>query len=228
MEIFYVEDDEDIAGSTKIYLENQGCQVSIFTTIREAKTALLACCPSLVLIDWNMPDGHGSTLCRWIRENRKKLPVIFLTVRGDSRDIVDGFSCGADDYVVKPFAFEILFSRIQAVVRRTGDTSVRYLSCDGILLDRESMHVTYGEEEVLLSPSEYRLLLLLLENKGRTLKREQILESLWDADGNFVNDNTLTVTLKRLREKLHQPACIKTVRSIGYRMEETVCRIENR
>lgn len=228
MEIFYVEDDEDIARSTKIYLENQGCQVSIFTTIREAKTALLACCPSLVLIDWNMPDGHGSALCRWIRENRKKLPVIFLTVRGDSRDIVDGFSCGADDYVVKPFAFEILFSRIQAVVRRTGDTSVRYLSCDGILLDRESMHVTYGEEEVLLSPSEYRLLLLLLENKGRTLKREQILESLWDADGNFVNDNTLTVTLKRLREKLHQPACIKTVRSIGYRMEETVCRIENR
>lgn len=227
MEIYYVEDDADIAWSIKAYLEQNGYRVSLFPTIREAQTALKAGCPALVLVDWNMPDGHGSTLCRWIRVNKKDLPVIFLTVRGDSRDIVDGFACGADDYVVKPFALEVLLSRIHALLRRTGDISERYLSCDEIVLDREAMDVRCGKEEITLSPAEYRLLLLLLENQGKTLPRERILEVLWDAGGNFVNDNTLTVTLKRLREKLHQPACIKTVRSIGYRMEETICRKEN-
>lgn len=228
MEICYVEDDEDIARSTGEYLAQNGYCVSVYPTIQGAKAALTADRPSLVLLDWNMPDGQGSKLCQWIRENCKDLPVIFLTVRSDARDIVDGFACGADDYVVKPFELEVLLSRIRALLRRTGDTSRRYLSCDGITLDKESMHVSYMGEEVFLSPAEYRLLLFLLENKGRTLKRERILEALWDVDGNFVNDNTLTVTLKRLREKLHQPACIKTVRSIGYRMEETICRKENR
>lgn len=228
MVIYYVEDDEDIARSAQAYLEQNGYCVSVFATILEAQKALAASWPSLVLLDWNMPDGRGSALCRWIRENRKELPVIFLTVRGDTRDIVDGFACGADDYVVKPFELEVLLSRIRALLRRTGDTSLRYLSCDGITLDRVGTQVSCMGEEVQLSPAEYRLLLLLLENKGRTLQREKILEALWDADGNFVNDNTLTVTLKRLREKLHQPACIKTVRSIGYRMEETICRKENR
>lgn len=222
MEIYYIEDDEDIACSTRTYLEQNGYQVSLFTTIGAARAALETGSPSLVLVDWNMPDGQGSRLCQWIRERRRELPVIFLTVRGDSRDIVDGFTCGADDYVVKPFALEVLLSRIQAVLRRTGDILARYLSCDGIFLDREGMCVRCGQEEVVLSSMEYRLLLLLMENKGKTLKREWILEALWDVDGNFVNDNTLTVTLKRLREKLHQPACIKTVRSIGYRMEESI------
>ncbi len=228
MVIYYVEDDEDIARSTRTYLEQNGYDVSVFSSIQEAKKALAARCTSLVLVDWNMPDGQGSVLCRWIRENRGELPVIFLTVRSDAKDIVDGFSCGADDYVVKPFELEVLLSRIRALLRRTGDTSLRYLSCDDIVLDREGIHVSCMGEEVLLSPAEYRLLLLLLENKGRTLTRGKILEALWDVEGKFVNDNTLTVTLKRLREKLHQPACIKTVRSIGYRMEETICRKENR
>lgn len=227
MEIYYVEDDTDIAQSTRTYLEQNGYRVSLFSTIREAQTALREACPSLVLVDWNMPDGHGSALCRWIWANRKGLPVIFLTVRGDSRDIVDGFACGADDYVVKPFELEVLLSRIRALLRRAGDISGRYLNCDGIVLDREAMQVRCREEEIILSPAEYRLLLLLLENQGKTLPRERILEALWDADGNFVNDNTLTVTIKRLREKLHQPACIKTVRSIGYRMEETLCGKES-
>lgn len=222
MEIYYIEDDEDIARSTRTYLEQNGYQVSLFTTIGAARAALETGSPSLVLVDWNMPDGQGSHLCQWIRERTGELPVIFLTVRGDSRDIVDGFACGADDYVVKPFALEVLLSRIQAVLRRTGDILARYLSCDGIMLDREGMRVRCGQEEVVLSSMEYRLLLLLMEHKGKTLKREWILEALWDVDGNFVNDNTLTVTLKRLREKLHQPACIKTIRSIGYRMEESI------
>lgn len=221
MVIYFVEDDEDIARSTRTYLEQNGYDVSVFSSIQEAKKALAARCPSLVLVDWNMPDGQGSVLCRWIRENRGELPVIFLTVRSDAKDIVDGFSCGADDYVVKPFELEVLHSRIQALLRRTRDAAGKYLSCGEISLDREKMQVYRNGAEVPLSPIEYQLLLTLLENKGRTVTRQSLLEKIWDSSGNFVNDNTLTVTMKRLRDKLLQPACLKTVRSVGYRMEET-------
>lgn len=218
--IYYVEDDENISRTVKEYLDGRGYQVSLFWTIESAKQAMQNKCPALVLVDWNMPDGSGDKLCRWIRANYKELPVIFLTVRGDSRDIVAGFQNGADDYVVKPFALDVLLWRIRALLRREGDVSKRYLSCASISLDREKMQVFCGAEEIALSPMEYQLLLYLLQNKGKTLTRGKILEALWDMNGNYVNDNTLTVTLKRLREKLHQPTCLKTVRSIGYRMED--------
>ena len=145
---------------------------------------------------------------------------IFLTVRGDTDDIVSGFRNGADDYVVKPFALDVLLSRIRALLKRAGNASKQYLSCDSISLDLKRTAVYCGSEEVALSPSEYQLLLCLLQNKGRTVTRESLLEQIWDSNGNFVNDNTLTVTMKRLREKLHQPPCLKTIRSIGYRVED--------
>lgn len=219
-DIYYVEDDESIAGTVKEFLGRQGYRVLIFPTVHTAKKALEGGCPALVLVDWNMPDGDGRELCRWIRGQFRDLPVIFLTVRDDSRDIVSGFECGADDYVVKPFELDVLLSRIRALLRRCGDVSGRYLSCGTIFLDREMRSVRCGEEEVHVSPLEYQLLLSLLENRGRIVTREALLERIWDSGGNFVNDNTLTVTMKRLREKLHRPDCLKTVRSIGYRMEE--------
>lgn len=169
-----------------------------------------------------MPDGAGDALCRWIRNRWKELPVIFLTVRGDTQDIVDGFQAGADDYVVKPFELEVLYSRIQALLRRSGNKEETYLSCNGIVMDRKRQVVTCHSEEVALSPSEYQLLLYLMQHKGRTVTREQILEQVWDLNGNYVNNNTLTVTVKRLRDKLHHPACLKTVRSVGYRMEDLI------
>ena len=218
--IYYVEDDENISRTVKEFLEGRGYQVSVFFTIADIKHALINMCPTLVLVDWNMPDGSGDMLCQWIRRNRKELPVIFLTVRDDSRDIVSGFQNGADDYIVKPFELDVLLLRIQALLRRTGDVSKQYLSCGAISLDRKRMRVCIGSEEVGLSPSEYQLLLYLLLNKGRIVTREKLLENVWDSNGNYVNDNTLTVTMKRLREKLHQPACLKTVRSIGYCMED--------
>lgn len=220
IEIYYVEDDKAISRAVKEYLEQRGYRVLTFPTIAQAKGALRNSCPTLALVDWNMPDGKGDSLVQWIRRNRKELPVIFLTVRGDSRDIVSGFQNGADDYVVKPFEPEVLLSRIQALLRRTGDVSKQYLSCGSILLDQNRTSVLCEGEEISLSPSEYQLLFFLLENKGRTVTRERLLEKIWDSGGNFVNDNTLTVTMKRLREKLHQPACLKTVRSVGYRMED--------
>lgn len=220
IEIYYVEDDEAISGMVKEYLEQCGYAVSVFGTIAGARQALNRKPPSLVLVDWNMPDGNGNQLVSWIRAHQKDLPVIFLTVRGDSGDIVRGFQNGADDYVVKPFELEVLLSRIKALIRRTGDVSKQYLSCGGISVDLNRMLVFQDAGELSLSPLEYQLLLCLMQNKGRTVTRESLLEKIWDSGGNYINDNTLTVTMKRLRGKLRHPENLKTVRSIGYRMED--------
>lgn len=222
VDLFYIEDDINIASIVKEYLERRNFRVTIFTTLAESKQALKNHVPTLILLDWNMPDGHGDGLCQWIRSNWKELPIIFLTVRGDSADIVSGFRNGADDYVVKPFALEILYSRILALLRRTGNVAEQYLSCDGIMIDQNRHTVSCHSEEIALSTAEYQLLLYLMQNKGKTVTREKILEQVWDANGNYVNNNTLTVTMKRLRDKLYQPECLKTVRSVGYRMEDTI------
>ena len=220
--IYYMEDDGDISASVTEYLSRREFLVRCFSTAAGMRQALLKFRPDLLILDWNMPDGAGDALCRWIRNRWKELPVIFLTVRGDTQDIVDGFQAGADDYVVKPFELEVLYSRIQALLRRSGNKEETYLSCNGIVIDRKRQVVTCHSEEIALSPSEYQLLLYLMQHKGRTVTREQILEQVWDLNGNYVNNNTLTVTVKRLRDKLHHPACLKTVRSVGYRMEDLI------
>jgi len=222
IDIYYIEDDKTIARMVKEYLVHRGCNITLLSTIEEAKEALNRSIPAIVLVDWNMPDGSGDAMCRWIRNKWSSLPVMFLTVRGDSRDIVSGFQNGADDYVTKPFELEVLYSRICALLRRAGNVAQQYLSCGSISIDQNRLAVFDGGEEVSLSQAEYQLLLLLMINKGKTVTRERLLEQIWDNNGNYVNNNTLTVTMKRLREKLHQPSCLKTVRSFGYRMEETV------
>lgn len=222
MELLYAEDDADIAAVVKEYLEQKNFKVAVYNTISEVRQALEIHVPTIILLDWNMPDGRGDSLCQWIRSRWKELPIIFLTVRGDSRDVVSGFQNGADDYVIKPFELSVLYSRIQAVLRRTGNVAKQYLSCDGIMVDLSRRTVSCGAEEIDLSVSEYDLLLYLLQNKGKTVTREKILEQVWDVNGSYVNNNTLTVTMKRLRDKLHQPPCLKTIRSVGYRMEDTI------
>lgn len=222
LEIFYVEDDVNIAQAVKEYFEQLHYKVTVFSMIEEAKKALLQYLPSVILIDWNMPDGQGDELCRWIRSRWEELPIIFLTACSDNHNIISGFQNGADDYVVKPFLFEILHSRILAILRRSMKKEEHRLSCGEIILDKDKLAVFYQQEEVTLSSPEYQLLLLLMENKGKTVTRKQLLEQIWDSTGNYVNDNTLTVTMKRLREKLHNPTCLKTIRSFGYRMEDTI------
>ena len=221
IEVYYAEDDEIIAQSVKEYLEQQNCKVTIFDAITDMKKALIRHLPAVILLDWNMPDGQGNQLCRWIRDRWNDLPVIYLTVRGDSCDIVSGFGNGADDYVVKPFDLAVLHSRILALLRRSQSTKAAKLFCDDLILDKEKAAVYYQQKEVTVSQSEYKILLLLMENKGKTVTRRQLLEQVWDSSGNYVNDNTLTVAMKRLREKLQHPFCLKTVRSFGYRMEDT-------
>ncbi len=222
MEIYYIEDDETIAVAVKEYLSQKGYVVSLFGTLESGKKALEHHIPSIALIDWNMPDGEGNSLCRWIRSRWKELPVILLTVRDDTRDIISGFEYGADDYVTKPFELEILYSRIHALMRRAGNVQSQYLSCSSISMDKNKMAVFCDEEEITVSQAEYQLLQLLMENKGKIVTRERLLAQIWDNNGNYVNDNTLTVTMKRLREKLHHPSCLKTVRSFGYRMEDEI------
>lgn len=221
--VYYVEDDWDIAESVRTYLEIRQMEVAVFYSIADAKQELMKKRPAILLVDRNMPDGNGDELCRWIRRLwGNQLPILYLTVRGETADIVQGFQDGADDYVVKPFELEVLYSRILALLRRSGQTKETQLFCDHLLLDTEKMCVFYEQEEILLSQPEYQLLLLLMENKGKTVTRKQLLEQVWDSNGNYVNDNTLTVTMKRLREKLHNPTCLKTIRSFGYRMEESI------
>lgn len=221
-EIYYTEDDGEIARCVKEYLGERGFLVQIFPNSILTRQALRGKQPEAILIDWNLPDGQGDELCRWIRQNFPCLPIIFLTVRGETRDVVSGFAQGADDYVTKPFELEVLHSRIQALLRRAGKTGETKLHCGALTLDQEAMAVFWGQEELRLSQAEYGVLLILMKNKGRTVTRKQLLEQVWDREGNYVNDNTLTVTLKRLREKLPDASCLKTIRSFGYRMEEDV------
>ena len=221
--IYYVEDDRDIAENVKTYLQIRQMEVHLFYSIADAKQALLRKCPDLLLLDRNMPDGNGDELCKWIRRLwGNQLTILYLTVRGETADIVQGFQDGADDYVVKPFELEVLYSRILALLRRSGQTKETRLFCDHLSLDTDKMSVFWEQEEILLSQPEYQLLLLLMENKGKTVTRRQLLEQVWDSNGTYVNDNTLTVTMKRLREKLHNPTCLKTIRSFGYRLEESI------
>ena len=228
-EIYYVEDDAGISGMVKAYLEGKGFQVTVLSTAAEARLALKRHLPEIVLLDWNLPDGGGDSLCRWIRGSWEELPVIFLTVRGDGEDIVKGLLTGADDYVVKPFSLEVLHSRILALLRRTANTGsnagAERLSCGGITLDLRRKKVFLSdarEREIALSETEYQVLLYLMENKERTVSRERILEQVWDVKGSYVNDNTLTVTIKRLREKLEGASdkwALKTVWGVGYKFE---------
>lgn len=218
--IYYIEDDAAIAFGVKEYLEKKGFLVFVINSILEAEKMLNKKLPALLLVDWNLPDGSGAFFCHRIRERWESIPVIFLTVRSDTKDIVKGFEYGADDYLVKPFEAEVLYSRICAVLRRTGELRNNCITCGSILLDKEKVQVLVGKEEVSLSSIEYQLLCILMENKNHTVTRQRLLEMIWDSNGNFVNDNTLTVSMKRLREKLNHPACIKTIRSFGYRMEE--------
>lgn len=217
--IFYIEDNVDIAKSVKTYLESRNFFVSVFSDISTAKKNISKKAPALCLIDINLTDGNGKDLCKWIRKSYPELPVIFITIKNETQDIVSGFDVGADDYITKPFELSILYSRICALLRRSKSSDKIY-TCNDILLDDNKLKVFLNRNEVSLSSMEYQLLSALIQNKNATVTRQQLLKSLWDDNNNFVNDNTLTVTMKRLREKLGNPACIKTIRSFGYRMED--------
>ncbi len=220
MNILLLEDDTAIAAALETFLTEKGCRVTCCDSLSHARSLLETALPDVAVLDWNLPDGEGTDLCRELRQRWPRLPLLLLTVRSDTPDILAGFDRGADDYVTKPFDREVLYARLLALWRRNRSDAGETLCFGDSRRDPARQDVTRQGEPVPLAPLEYQLLYLLLQNKGRTMTRQQLLNALWDRNGHFVNDNTLTVTMKRLREKLGRPACLKTVRSFGYRLEE--------
>ena len=220
--ILLVEDDRSIVENLKEFLKKEGFEVDVAMRQSEAldKTAQMAY--DLLLLDISLPDGNGYAVCTAVKVHFD-IPVIFLTASGDEFSVVTGFDLGADDYIAKPFRPRELISRIKNVLRRYHRLG-NILEYGGITVDTVRGVVTRGGEELLLSALEYRLLLVFFNNKGMVLSRNKLLEEIWNIAGEFVNDNTLTVYIKRLREKIERdpqnPEIIKTVRGLGYRLGE--------
>ena len=233
--ILMIEDDDAIIYSLSEYFREEGFLADAVRSLRETETINIDIY-CLILLDLGLPDGDGWTfLTRHFTGgnpsyagekaamNRAVVPpVIILTARDGDADIMRGLDMGADDYVTKPFRAGVLLSRVRAVLRRRermepGET----LSCGELLLNKTTTTATIGGTPLVLTAGEFRLLIYFMENRGRTLTRNALLTHLWDSDGAFVNDNTLTVTIRRLREKLGEEGrqMLKTVRGIGYRME---------
>ncbi len=221
-QILLVEDDDTIVFGLSELLGQEGFLVRAVSSLGEAQHLGEELRFGLVLLDLGLPDGEGWELLK--KREAGAPPVIILSAREEERDIIRGLDLGADDYVTKPFKAGELLSRIRAVLRRQVGVREREgaLCCGSVLLDRERTLVTESGREISLTAGEYRLLFYFMENKNRTLTRNALLQYLWDNCGDYVNDNTLTVTVKRLREKLGEEArqAIKTVRGIGYRMED--------
>lgn len=219
MEIMLVEDNEAIIMGLEYLLSQEGYQVVTARNMAQAEDFLARLDVGLVLLDIGLPDGDGFQLCRKVKREGQT-PVIFLTAKEDETDVVKGLDMGADDYVIKPFRNRELVSRIRSVLRRSGKgTSV--LRCGDITLNTETGKVTRGGSEIGLTKLEYKILSNMMSCPGKLFTRDEILSDIWDISGNFVNDNTLSVTVKRLREKLGDSdgRLIKTVRGMGYRLE---------
>ncbi|MCC8024195.1 MAG: response regulator transcription factor [Clostridium sp.] len=217
--ILIVEDDREIIKHLSILLKEEGFSVRAECSRAAALGAFRREAFDLVLLDITLPDGNGYSLCTAMKRI-KEIPVIFLTATGDEASTVTGFDLGADDYIVKPFRPLELISRIKNALRRYGKgSSVCWLS--GIKVDMAKAEVTRDGREIFLSALEYRLLLVFLNHRGEVLSRGRLLEEIWDIAGEFVNDNTLTVYIKRLRDKIEaepeNPVIIKTVRGLGYK-----------
>ncbi len=220
MRILLVEDDAGIVSNLTEFLHGEGFAVDAAAGQTEAQEKLERGTYDLILLDVSLREGNGFAVCSYVRENTD-IPVIFLTASGDEYSVVAGLDMGADDYIGKPFRPRELLSRIRSVLRRRG-RSQAILEIGGICVDTLKGTVTKNGSELILSALEYRLLLVFFYNKGVILTRNRLLEEIWDAAGDFVNDNTLTVYIKRLREKIEDdpqnPDIIKTVRGMGYKV----------
>lgn len=218
--IFLVEDDKGIVENLKEFLSSEGFRVEAVSGQSEALKRLELETFDLVLLDISLSEGNGFAVCSYVKQNMD-IPVIFLTASGDEYSVVSGLDMGADDYISKPFRPRELVSRINSVLRRAGKVQ-SVLESGGVSIDTTKAVVTKEGEEIYLSALEYRILLVLFNNKGMILTRERLLEEIWDVAGEFVNDNTLTVYIKRLREKIEanpaQPEIIRTVRGMGYKV----------
>lgn len=220
MKILLVEDNEAIIMGLEYLLTQEGYQAETARNIKEAYKVVERDTVDLILLDISLPDGNGFDFCKDIKRD-SDTPVIFLTAREEEIDVVKGLDMGADDYVVKPFRNRELISRIKNILRRNGK-GVMLLQCRDITLNLETGKVSRGDKDIVLTKLEYKILSTMLAYPGKLFTREEILAGIWDISNNFVNDNTLSVTIKRIREKLgdEDGMIIKTVRGMGYRIEK--------
>lgn len=220
--IILVEDNEIILNGLTFSLEQEGYNVIKATNEQEVLTKLKEDI-SLVILDITLPNSDGYEICKKIK-NEKDIAIIFLTAKDEEKDIVYGLELGADDYVTKPFRIRELLSRIKTVLRRysQGNEKSNLITIKDVSINTDKCMVYKNGKELELTALEYKILLMLFNNAGNIITREQILDKIWDIAGNFVNDNTLTVYIKRIREKIEDdianPTIIKTVRGIGYRV----------
>lgn len=218
--IFLVEDDKTISKNLILLLRSEGFTVSHASTQGEAIQMLAAGKFDMALVDISLPDGNGFAVCTEIKQTQG-IPVIFLTASGDEASVVTGLNMGADDYITKPFRPRELIARINATLRKA-DLEPSVFDRNGLVVDIASGIVKKNGNEVFLSALEYRLLLIFINNPRNIITRERLLDELWDAAGEFVNNNTLTVYIKRLREKIEdnpaKPHIILTVHGTGYRL----------
>lgn len=219
--ILLVEDDKSIVTALSDFLCTEGFGVNNASGQKDALELLKSEAFDLILLDVCLLDGNGFSLCAEIK-NKYTIPVIFLTASSDEGSIVTGLDIGADDYISKPFKPRELISRIKSVLRRCSG-SRNIITVENISIDTDKGTVVKNGEEIILSALEYKILLLFAANKGRLLSRARLLDEIWDIAGDFVNDNTLTVYIKRIREKIEdnpqEPKIIKTIRGMGYRMD---------
>ncbi len=227
MKVFIVEDDPIIVEGLTIALSGEGYEVCAFDNMTDAIEEINSEAHyDVCLLDVNLPDGDGFQVCKAIRA-KSDVPVIFLTACDDEIHTVLALEQGADDYISKPFRIRELLARIKAILRRTGADSGREKTQEVVTVGRNTVDIMSGKvfrdgEEVFLSAVEYRLLLTFIKSRGQLLTRQQILTAMWDSAGDFVNDNTLTVYVRRLRKKLEvegDAPVIETVRGMGYRMD---------
>lgn len=218
--LLLVEDDPTLIRMLSSFLITENMQVTAVTGQKAAEQAMESCRPDLALVDISLAEGNGFGVCAYAKE--RGVPLIFLTASGDEYSVVTGLDMGADDYISKPFRPRELVSRIRSVLRRAGKRQ-SVIMIGELVVDTDKGVVTRNSQDLFLSALEYKLLLVFLNNRGHILSRDKLLEELWDSAGDYVEDNTLTVYIKRLREKIEpdpqNPTHIKTVRGLGYRLE---------
>ncbi len=224
MKLFVLEDDAAIGMGLSYSLKNEGYDVTVAKNVKSAYEILNKETFSLYILDLTLPDGSGYDVCREIKKSGD-FPVIFLTAYDDEVNVVLGLDLGADDYISKPFRIKELLARIKSVLRRySKDSPDGVVSVGSIKINTNEAKVYKNGAEIVLTAMEYRLLLIFINNRGKVLSRQSLLEDIWDVAGDFVNDNTLTVYIKRLRDKIEEdpakPQIIKTVRGLGYILDD--------
>lgn len=224
MDIFLLEDDSAIGIGLSYSLQNEGYAVTLAKSVAEAGGIIKDKIFDLYILDLTLPDGSGYDVCTSIKKLADR-PVIFLTAYDDEVNVVMGLELGADDYISKPFRVKELLARIKTVMRRYNkETAGGIVKLFDLAVNTNEAKVFKNGGEIILTAMEYRLLLTFLNNRGVVLSRQKLLEDIWDVAGDFVNDNTLTVYIKRLRDKIEEdpasPRIIKTVRGLGYILEK--------